>query len=144
MQLLVSSSFADLERSAMGMIAGKIWIERDGLGFPEENWWDDPAIILNWWISAIDRLLNGLSNTADLDFMEGQFSASLSRRGTEFEVMFYEYGKMAECHDSIQMSGFLASIQASAKSLIETCDDRGWSVGDEDISTLRKRVVHFG
>jgi len=54
-----------------------IFWECEGKFYPEEDWVDSGAVILGWWMVALERIRDG-SKQEELVFMEGPYSLKLA------------------------------------------------------------------
>lgn len=55
-------------------------LEHEGHYYPSEDWIDNPAIVLGWWLFSITDIING-GEGQGFNFMEGPYSISSNLRG---------------------------------------------------------------
>jgi hypothetical protein len=69
-----------VRQSKIGSITGVVYFDFDsGRGFPGVGWNDFVVVILNWWIAALQKILQG--EKAELRFMDGPYWISVVPQG---------------------------------------------------------------
>lgn len=132
----------DLKNLAVGKVGpmtGGIWMNFDGLYFPERNWIDFPVVLMSWWGSALLRILTGQSRDEHIHFMEGPFSVSVARLPDSTELHFsainesFDRNIVAACQESVV--AFRNSFVDAARRLLIRCNEMHYS--SKDLSDLR-------
>ena len=59
-------------KSKGGHMPGWIYLEMNQKFYPDDDWIDNPIVILGWWLNSIRDVLNGRENQG-ICFMEGPF-----------------------------------------------------------------------
>ena len=95
-----------------------IWWTLDGREYPEANWTDFALTLVQWWTAKTIELLKG-ANSAELDFMDGDFSLLLARQGDVLTVTCLGDGLTA----SVSFDEFVGEIKRANRSLIERLRD---------------------
>ena len=81
---LVVSDFEDYHDTFP--IWSKIYVEVDGIFFPDFEWWDATSSILEMWIENVIDLMNGYFDSCVLYFMDGDYSIKLTRKNNDEAV----------------------------------------------------------
>jgi hypothetical protein len=129
------------EQAQSGAITGPIWLQHEGIDFPERGWRDFPVVVLGWWLQHLADLAGG-AKSALCSFMDGpyefivrndapgQLCLQLSERGAEETFVISQV--------TVDALHLQASVLAAATSALAECDHRGWS--GSDVEGLRQLV----
>jgi hypothetical protein len=135
-----------LHRSPMGTITGVIYLDLNGVCFPEEGWSDFTIVICGWWLKALTAIYRGESVVAECLFMDGPylFEVSLGER-TQWAVMcardetlFGNKKLSIEHHEQVEAAECLRRLVQVSQELLTACESRGWN--DTDIKLLHSLV----
>lgn len=122
-----------------------IRLEINGISFPQPRWNDFVLVVLTWWNQALLRLMSGVSNREQVDFMEGPYavevaispSGILNFRADEGsaranEIVTGEELAMTFAHELITRSS----------EILDECKHRGWrSKGAETLESSSKALM---
>ena len=65
------------------LIPAWIYFRHQGRCYPDDEWIDNPEVILGWWLHSITELIEGKAGQG-LCFMEGPFFVSAEIKGGSF------------------------------------------------------------
>lgn len=99
-------------------VAARIWIELDGVSFPEASWYDFPVPILTWWIDELSKLLRGENGQAVLQFMDGPYEVRLRSHEGAGRADLFVRGVVETSGLKVDLSGLLVSALAAARTLL--------------------------
>lgn len=125
----------------MGSITGIILIEYEDFKFPEDRWSDFPVVICDWWCIELMQLMDGETNRARLQFMDGEFHVELENEPNRFcHISFIDDRGSGRCVHEGDCSVYdIANAIAHAGSqLLAGCERNEWE--DSDITSLRRVV----
>ena len=71
-------------------VTGQIWWEVEGACFPDEDWWDNPIILLDWWLNALVSVVHLGEETCQFSFMEGPYWIVCQREGGALHCDFID------------------------------------------------------
>jgi len=122
-----------LQRSSSGSITGALFVRMDGIPFPDDGWSDFPVVVLGWWVDAVHRLLGGLSEEEELDFMDGPQSLVLKRRDDGAVAIGCRTGQsgLQLDHETVVPESTLRDqVVKAARVVVATCERNGWQGSD--------------
>jgi hypothetical protein len=123
-----------------GLITGILFFDFGVFQFPEREWNDAVVVIVDWWLTALIRLVTGRTEEAELRFMEGPIWLSVRREsGDECQIQCIE-GLRAQVQFQCQISAvkLLRSTLRIATRLQRACYQNGWQ--SVDIEALEDKV----
>jgi len=132
---LLKCDVETLRRSASGSITGNLYVELGTTAFPDRGWSDFVVVVLAWWLRALSTLVEG-AGSADLQFMDGPFSMSLTavdlstctlecvQRGARATVVL--------CKANVNIVEFGQQVERVAAQVVTACHVRGWQASDID------------
>lgn len=106
--------------------------------FPEEGWNDFPVVVLRWWIEAVRRILDGGSESEELDFMDGPFVLVVDRSGERdllVRCRVDQGGRRIEHQALVSAAKIQEQLLLVGEELAQACEGRGW-LGN-DLATLQ-------
>jgi len=124
-----------LERSAYGGVMGKLWIEIDGMSFPDEGWFDFVLVILAWWLEALSTLPN--EDKVVLSFMDGPYFIRAFVEGQNELSLELLRGRgdgreESQASHTVDMRSFVETVNQAARAVVLECRRRGWVSRDLD------------
>jgi len=129
--------FNSLERSASGLITGKICLSFLERSFPEENWFDSVVVVLGWWLQAAINMLENPSESQKLRFMEGPFWAAISStKNSDYWEMSCIDGRKGVHTDltvAVDPKAFTERLLDASEKMLKECHNRKWNDGDVDL-----------
>ena len=135
----ITVEISSLKKGSSNTITGIINVSTDGFAFPEKSWNDSVVIVINWWLSSLEKLLQPESTSEKFSFMDGPFSFKVMK-GDQVHIHFYR-----ECHliKSIEVSHeeLEKSILNAAKSVNDKCLSEGWNT--QEALELRERLTKY-
>jgi hypothetical protein len=69
---------SSFEKSADDLVTGIVFVEVNGVAFPDRHWNDFVVVILSWWLEALGRV-PGSSTPQICSFMDGPFHFEVQR-----------------------------------------------------------------
>jgi len=114
------------QRRARGNVTGVIDLDLDSGEFPERGWSDFPVIILGWWTEALLQLEAENINEVQWRFMDGPYSASLTRIESAGSISAIGYAELRE------------SLLDAAERAAAHCEQHKMFTGD--LETLRNNT----
>jgi hypothetical protein len=121
---------ATLELSASGAVVGKVWLSVDGDEFPEAQWYDLPAAVLQAWLHGFDQLVSSGEGTVKLQFLDGPFHFTLMAAGGETSISLFERDVALSLPVAFDGVSFRGSLLDACREVLRGARERGW-VGPE-------------
>ena len=90
MELAIVIDLKTLEWSTDGSATGIVYWEVDGASFPETGWNDFIAVLFEWWLDAILRILRSEATTEKLRFFEGPFWIVVEKAEADLILRFVD------------------------------------------------------
>jgi hypothetical protein len=143
MALDVAIDLAELERTQMGSIVGRVWFVLDGQVFPERRWSDLIVKVLGWWIEELLRGQSTDETSMTLLFMDGPYSVRLREQsGADlWSVSFLRdrgpVDARREAVGSTELGQFARSVLTAAREVVAACRANGWSDDPEVVKLAR-------
>lgn len=143
MPLDVATDLADLERTQMGSIVGRVWFVLDGQVFPERRWSDLIVKVLGWWIEELLRAQSTDETSMTLLFMDGPYSVRLREQSEDdpWSVSFLRdrgpVDARREAVGSVELEQFARSVLGAAREVVAACRAKGWSDDPEVVKLVR-------
>ncbi len=105
----------DYKDKDQSLVPAWIYFEHNGEFYPDDDWIDNPATLLGWWLHSITELLQGREGQG-LSFMEGPFFIKITLNNSEL-LLECEEGHISWKVDSFELSKELirAANEASRK-----------------------------
>ena len=136
-----------LSQSSLGQITGVLYWKIDGVSFPDENWSDSVVVIMDWWIKAVIRILDGQTSREIMSFMDGPFEVVCERRDEFVECKFLEKrGRSVVCATwTGNLMKLVKNLFIVAKCIDRSCYERTMENSDrnqlrDSINLLRKKL----
>jgi len=120
-------------------VTGEIWMEVDGVPFPEERWSDFPVVILSWWLGNVAELDAEVAESVCLEFMDGPYSVVLSRVPgvpdiVDVRCVDRSQPDRSEAETRVSLLEAQEAIRRAADAVIASCRRRRWN--GQDVSDL--------
>jgi hypothetical protein len=124
------------------LVAGPIWLEIDGQGFPGEDWDDFPVVILGWWLSNMKLLITNQADNCECRFMDGPYLFEVrAQKPGHWVVTFIRDdldGKKYLAEEEIAPPEMISEVLSAAETVIDLCQQRRWE--SDDLVTLEKEA----
>ncbi len=65
------------------LIPAWIYLQHEGKCYPDDDWIDNPTVLLGWWLHSVSDLLKG-GEGQGISFMEGPFFVAAALKGEDF------------------------------------------------------------
>lgn len=131
-----------VERILAGRTAtGGLVVQAGDYRFPEAEWDDFVAVVLNWWVSNA-LALDGAVLEVENRFMDGPFSYRVRREpGAEnITITFVRNGQEESPRElKIPYKCYLRSLYEGAEQFLDELGD----LSDSDIQALRRKLVQL-
>ncbi|PIE89513.1 MAG: hypothetical protein CR997_11120 [Acidobacteria bacterium] len=132
------------------LATGAIYFSIDGKEFPEKGWNDFLVIILNWWLSAILRIVNNGSTSESFTFMDGPFELHIEVTKDEKSLFLKGIHNMGECStilisSKVKQIDFFKTIINTSEKVVCFCKSKNWDFKDLTelelaVSSLKKAL----
>ena len=134
----------DLVFTDFGTVIGSIYLDVNGVMFPEKNWKDFPFILFGWWWDGLMKL--NADPSAEFLFMDGDFEFILEKNAQCAEQMadvtLLDSGEPVDLKSSeISLKSFKDSFLQTAKQMVAIAHSKNWE--NSDIKGLNIRVNGF-
>ncbi|MBF7073938.1 hypothetical protein ISG33_11055 [Glaciecola sp. MH2013] len=116
-------------KNKQGLAPAWIYLECNNEHYPDDEWIDNPATVLGWWLYSIKELLNG-NEGQGLSFMEGPFFINAKLDGDNL-ILDSEDGKVSwkvNAHD------FANTLIKSANETARTFYNAGLKEASENLN----------
>jgi hypothetical protein len=126
-----------------GSVSGRLFVEIDGLYFPDYDWFDYVLPVLGWWLEDATRLLSpGLEVKSR--FMDGPYELGLVRTAGSADVLLTlcKNGRPGPNQYKVSYARYLATLRGAAKSVLNDLAEIGLNSSPE-ASTLETRLEHL-
>lgn len=124
------------------LVSGPIWIEAGAESFPGTGWTDFPVVILGFWLTNIQPVVERRVKSGRLPFMDGPCSAMVEASSSDvWTLMFLEGGPQREntlFTTRIDPSTLLKQIIGAAETVFDVCKKNEWV--DDDLLTLETNL----
>lgn len=133
-----------LERAApQGSVSGRLFVEVDGVFFPDHDWFDFVLPVLGWWLEDATRL-NSPALEVKSRFMDGPHELHLVRAVGAADVLLTlcKNGRSEPTQYMISYARYLAALRGAARSVLNELTELGWR-GAPEASTLETRLDHL-
>lgn len=128
-----------LNRSAHGQVSGIVYVEIDGIPFPERQWSDSIIVVLASWLEALNNLATGISPRTSLRFMDGPFRIDVQGGGDCVHVSAVD-GRRGETlvnETDEDLAAMRTATRMAAAQVLQGCSQKTWWSPDID------RLVHL-
>ncbi|WP_145926790.1 hypothetical protein [Amycolatopsis orientalis] len=127
MRFRILQDFATLELNEKSKtIWGSIWVELGGRSFPEVQWSDMSVAFLVDLLLVANEVDEGSVNLYRVRFFDGPYWVTIGgARENAIEVHANDPDEQGAA--TITKSEFVATVRRAATSLLEACQERGWS-----------------
>lgn len=116
-------------------VFGNIYFNDQSFYFPCNDWNDFLIIVLNWWCSAIGRLLRNENIQDDFSFMDGPFTVKVAYIKEDFfSLSFFSMDTLIAVYE-VPIRDFSNNLLKEINLLIRRLDQYGWN--DEEIENLK-------
>ncbi len=119
-----------------GPATGDIWLVIDGRKFPILGWNDFVVVILNFWATALTRLIRDDSKSEIIDFMEGAYCVVVTMTTpTTLKVCAFEgdgrrvKGPVGE----VPLEQVVLELTSQSREILAECKKQNWWSKDADI-----------
>jgi hypothetical protein len=111
---------------ASGPATAEIALELGSDLFPAAGWNDFVLVVLEAWMSALARLLRGVSGIERVHFMEGPYVVTLTRPAREtIGLLAVQRPRTEYSEASVAALPFVQSVTTAARLVLKTCRDVG-------------------
>ena len=126
-----------------GSVSGRLFVEVDGIHFPEYDWFDFVLPVLGWWLEDATRL-NSPGLEVKSRFMDGPHELRLVRAAGAADVLLTlcKNGRPEPTQYVIGYARYLAALRGAARSVLNELTELGLS-GNPEASTLETRLEHL-
>ena len=134
----------DLVFTPSGNVIGSIYLDVNGVMFPEKKWNDFPFILFGWWWDGLMKL--NTTSSAKFIFMDGDFEFILEKKSQCSRQIVYitllDSGKVVDLKTpEISLKSFKGSFHDTAKQMVAAAHSKKWE--NSDIKGLNIRVNGF-
>jgi hypothetical protein len=137
-----------LSRTPAGVVFGNLFLQVNGLNFPDARWTDSVVVVLYWWCQAVLRLLQGEKGPIEVRYMEGPFLVEIRADGPAvWHLALVDAGlaRRIRHRADIEASFLVHSILDTCDRALAACRRQGWSSTDVDrlataAASLRKEM----
>jgi hypothetical protein len=135
MAFLVRVDRSSFERNSNGLITGVLFVELDGVAFPDARWNDFVVVVLSWWLEALAPLRGGALPRVCL-FMDGPFQFEVQPdAGDTCRVKLVDGRRTASVVErQVPMRDIVDAVIGAARQVLDYCESSGWA--SPDIDTL--------
>ena len=118
---------------------GVVFVEHNGVAFPEDNWNDFAISLVTAWADCIVEVRKKNLSMASVSFMDGPFKVVIEKNGDDNWCARFEEitrkGPGVENEFEFDLSDFSTSISDALESCIEFCNSSTW--GAEFVEALK-------
>ena len=116
-------------------VTGVVYYDFSGFLFPAERWSDFIAVVVTWWLEALEKMGRGTEQEAVLRFMDGPYFLRLIAISDDIVLVKCvedrsDAGVVHEEH--VSLTDFRAQLQRLARQIAWACKQRGWESTDLD------------
>jgi hypothetical protein len=121
-----------------GTATGVIYWDVEGIRFPEVGWNDFVVVVIEWWVQALVRFLQGGMAHVTLDFMDGPFSVNIRKANGEVEMAFVDRRHEIPPHATVpsDIGKICRMVIGAANSLCQHLDVKG--VATHQVKRIRR------
>lgn len=105
-------------------IDGIIYVEADGIFFPDSSWFDLPAGVLDIWSQTLSRYLTGLQQKAVLPFMDGDDALQLIRQDSGDNLIQFLAGRTVQWEGLVDLLYFSRQILRASSLVLSRFPDQ--------------------
>ena len=129
-------------RASSGNVFSGIWLDVDGLAFPQRGWSDFSVVMLSWWLPSAEALLR-LNSPQSLRFMEGPYAVVLETppdRSGQWLVRCTEQGQRTRValESAVDSMTLTSSLSSQSRRLLTVCRDKQW--WNDDCDALERAI----
>jgi hypothetical protein len=143
MRILFDESSLRQGSGASRSVTGVLYYEFSGLSFPAEQWRDFPAVIVTWWLEALEKIETRGEPEAVLHFMDGPYWLSLILQDKDALLVkcVEDRPDAGTVHEEyVSLSDFVAQVERLARRIAWACRQQG--LKSRDIDVLRRYLPH--
>lgn len=139
-----------LKISSRGSVTGKIFLEIGECEFPSHEWNDFVVVIIEWWATALRKLLKETSSQELIDFMDGPYAVEIrSALPGKFVVRGLQGSNrnVEVAVGEVEAMSFIAQFIDCAQDVLDSCREKSFSTGDVEtlqVSLNMLRKEYFG
>lgn len=136
MPLKVHVDPSSFERSDDGLVTGIVFIEVNDVFFPDRVWNDFVAVVLSWWLEALDRVLHSSGQPQICAFMDGPLQFEIQPDvADQWIVKLVDRRRPAAVIEALlPRHEVTEAVKGAARVVLDHCKTRGWT--SRDIDTL--------
>jgi hypothetical protein len=133
----------------LGPATANVWLMLDNSAFPVEGWNDFVVVILEAWVSALLRLLRGLSNCELVHFMDGPYVVELGALAAEtLHLRAIKNGRDEVAHVDAKAIPLIESLLVGSEGVLAACRAQDcWSADADKLSAnlpaLRREMMRL-
>jgi hypothetical protein len=135
-----------LQKSRLGTVSGRIYIETDEGGFPGLGWNDVILPVLCAWVRAISGLAAGARKEERVDFMDGPYYVDLLQVDKTATLLCLVEDRLdgIRCETLASTTALLKDALKAANRILAECAQRAWSDSDvRKLTGLRDQAKHL-
>lgn len=140
---MIEIEYNTIEVNSNDLISGVIYFDFNDFQFPERGWNDNLIVLLDWWISAVKRIVYNDSKFEQLRFMEGSFLLNLEKMKEYPSMCLIEFIcenniPVIEYFVKIEVNKLLNELLSRANNVLNYCDEKG--IKNHEIEELRIKI----
>ena len=124
------------------LVSGPIWLEAGAESFPGRGWTDFPVVILGFWLTNLQPLLDLRAKTTQLPFMDGPYSCIVEVSSPDHWMMAFvqrnAQGAYTLFTTAIEASVVVEQVISAADAVANFCRKQQWI--DNDLETLESSL----
>lgn len=138
-----------LRPGGVGPATGTVWLALGNAAFPITDWNDFIVVILEAWVSALLRLLAGVSSHEIVHFMDGPYAVEVvSISASAFRLRAIEGGRHERICIDTNALPLIESLLAGSEEVLNVARDRDcWSAEAEKLNValpaLRREAIRL-
>jgi hypothetical protein len=133
MAFLVRVDRSSFEMNSGGLITGILFVELDGVPFPDDLWSDFVVVVLSWWLEALAPRAGGASPRV-CSFMDGPFHFEVQPDAEDtYRVKLVDQRRTAPVVErKVPIREMVDAILGTAREVLDYCESSGWASPDID------------
>lgn len=122
------------------LVSGPIWLETGSESFPGRGWIDFPVVILGFWLTNLQPLLELRAKSTQLHFMDGPYSCNVEASSPDHWMMTFvqRNAQGALFTSAIEASIVVEQVIAAADVVARFCRQHQWI--DSDLEALESSL----
>ena len=140
---------ASIRTRGAGPATGSVWLALEEVAFPSKDWNDFIVVILEAWVGAVLRLLEGSSRNEIVHFMDGPYLVELSRTSAAIlRLRAVENSYHEKASTDVEALPLVESLLNGSEGVLAVCrGEQCWSADAEKLAeslpSLRRRVIQL-